>query len=421
MNDYETISQMEPEDTITRPMLVSDIAEGRLLLTDGETEISALIFDREFKNKGIKKDSVADVTITLKATDEQKKYFVENISPCTDPEQSAKNYYIKFSDISIGTTFTRPVIIIDMTEKKDKSGNPYTELTICDGFSNVTARKFKTSADSLEKINVRKDGIARAKLTAGEFNGAKNFTCEDITALENDSPLTVNAFVRVPPVPLNVMYDEIYSVLKSLDKKLFGKYDSIAELTLKILEANKESYMTSSAAVSNHHNLKGGLLYHSYRMMKAADALCGVYTSLDRELMICGAVLHDIGKLWEYNTSILGGAEFTENGVLFGHLYMGASYIKESAKDGNYNKEKLRMLMHMIVSHHGNQEWGAVVFPATAEARMLHMIDDMDAKMYSFEDNYNLMEEGTVTKEKIKNLDTNIYKPSIMRKDILIP
>ena len=138
--------------------------------------------------------------------------------------------------------------------------------------------------------------------------------------------------------------------------------------------------MTSSAAISMHHDLRGGLLYHSYRMVKAADALCGVYTDLDRELLLCGTALHDIGKVWEYKTSISGDAAFTASGVLFGHLYMGAALIKGFTADGNYNKEKVQLLIHMILSHHGTQEWGAVSCPAIPEAFALHYIDDLQER-----------------------------------------
>ena len=170
--------------------------------------------------------------------------------------------------------------------------------------------------------------------------------------------------------------------------------------------------MTSSAAISIHHNLRGGLLYHSYRMVKAADALCGVYTNLDRELLLCGTALHDIGKVWEYKTSISGDAEFTASGVLFGHLYMGASLIKGFTADGNYNKEKVQLLIHMILSHHGTQEWGAVSCPAIPEAFALHYIDNLDAKMYMCEEHYEELEPGEITEKKPFGLDNRIYKPN---------
>ena len=160
-----------------------------------------------------------------------------------------------------------------------------------------------------------------------------------------------------------------------------------------------------------HHNMLGGLLYHSYRMVKSADALCGVYDILDRELMICGAALHDIGKLWEYNTSVTGEAEFTPSGILFGHIYLGASLIKRYTEGGNYDMEKVQRLVHMILSHHGTREFGAVVCPATAEAFALHYIDNIDAKLYMCEDFYAQLEEGTITDKKPFGLDNRIYRP----------
>ena len=185
----------------------------------------------------------------------------------------------------------------------------------------------------------------------------------------------------------------------------------LAELTLSILNDLHDRYVTSSAAIAMHHNMRGGLLYHSYRMVKSADALCGVYDCLDRELLLCGTALHDIGKIWEYVTSETGSAEFSSEGVLFGHLYLGASLIKQYAVRFNCHPEKIKLLIHLILSHHGTQEFGAVSCPATAEAFALHFIDNLDARIYMCEDLSLPLEPGTFTDKKPFGLDNRIYKP----------
>ena len=162
-----------------------------------------------------------------------------------------------------------------------------------------------------------------------------------------------------------------------------------------------------------HHNLKGGLIYHSYRMVKAAETICEVYNNLDKELMVCGAALHDIGKIWEYDTDSTGNAEFTVSGVLFGHLYMGASLIKKNAEGQNYSPEKIKMLTHMILAHHGELEYGAVVSPAIAEAFALYMIDNLDAKMYVFDEQRELLGLGGLTEKRPFGMENRIYVPDI--------
>jgi 3'-5' exoribonuclease len=146
-------------------------------------------------------------------------------------------------------------------------------------------------------------------------------------------------------------------------------------------------------------------------MVKTASAICDIYEKLDRELLICGAALHDIGKIWEYKTSAAGEAEFTPSGVLFGHLYLGASLIKQYTEGGSYNTDRVQQLTHMLLSHHGTREFGAVVCPATAEAFALYYIDNLDAKLYVCEDACEILEPGTITDKKPFGLDNRLYRP----------
>ena len=123
------------------------------------------------------------------------------------------------------------------------------------------------------------------------------------------------------------------------------------------------------------------------------------------------ALLHDIGKIWEYDTSATGDAEFTASGVLFGHLYLGASLIKKYTEGKNYNREKVQLLIHMILSHHGTQEWGAVACPSIPEAFALHYIDNLDAKMYVCEEFYEQLDPGAISEKRPFGLDNRIYRP----------
>ena len=118
-------------------------------------------------------------------------------------------------------------------------------------------------------------------------------------------------------------------------------------------------------------------------------------------------------KIWEYSTSEAGDAAFTSSGVLFGHLYMGASLIKgfSHVKDtAPYHSEKVQLLIHLILAHHGTQEWGTVACPAIPEALVLHYIDNLDAKMYMFEEQYESMDAGELSDKKPFGLDNRVYK-----------
>lgn len=320
--------------------------------------------------------------------------------------------YTKLSDMQIGDTCSRPLLVTAIAESTAKNGKTFARITLRDGFSEETAMMFDTSETILSYTGVRKGTVADVSLSVSEFQGARSFKINSI-APSSDTSLCPEDFLKHAPVDSDVMYDEICSLIRANADDHDGKYEPLSELALTILEGHKKKYMTSSAAVSMHHNFRGGLLYHSYRMVKAADALCNVYTSLDRELLLCAAALHDIGKLWEYKTDPLGEAEFTSAGILFGHLYLGASLIKGYTADHNYNMEKVQMLIHLILSHHGTREFGAVTCPATAEAFVLNYIDNIDAKVYMCESYYETLAPGEITDKKPFGLDNRIYRPDL--------
>ena len=323
-----------------------------------------------------------------------------------------KDEFVKLAEIQIGETVSRPVLVSAISENVSRNGKPFLRVNLRDGFSEQTAMLFDASASTLSALGVYKDTVAEVTLSVTEFQGGKSYKINEIHPC-SDPSLTLNDFTTLPPVDLDLMYNEICELLESAADTQDGKYTSLSELTLNILADHKKSFMSSSAAISMHHALRGGLLYHTYRMVKTADVICTVYTDLDRELLLCGTALHDIGKIWEYNTSPSGEAEFTSSGVLFGHAYIGASLIKKHTADLNCNKEKVQLLIHLILSHHGTLEWGAVTCPAIPEALALHYIDNLDAKMYMFEEQYETLQPGELSEKKPFGLDNKVYMPKI--------
>lgn len=323
-----------------------------------------------------------------------------------------KDKYIRFTDAEIGSTLKRPVLVTAVSENTAKNGKTFAKITMKDGFTEITATMFDISEAVLDARGISKNTVCDAVLGVNEYQGSKNFLVNEIH-ITADPSLSMDDFIKVPPVDMNFMYSEIIRIIRSAADSCGGKYKPLSELAEKILEDNKAAYMSSSAAIAMHHNLKGGLLYHSYRMVKSAETLCSVYTTLDKELMVCGAALHDIGKIWEYRTDASGDAEFTASGVLFGHLYMGASLIKKNAEGQNYSGEKIKLLTHMILAHHGLQEYGAVASPAIAEAFALYMIDNLDAKMYVYEDHRETVAPGGLSEKKPFGMENRIYIPNL--------
>jgi len=172
----------------------------------------------------------------------------------------------------------------------------------------------------------------------------------------------------------------------SLDKYIKSVKEPNLRKLLDSFFSDKEFYdqfCYMPAAMGNHHNYIGGLLEHTIGTIDICEHLAKFYPQLDRDLLITGAILHDIGKILEY--SVTTAITITDSGHLRGHIAMGDQMLADKIKDIPDFPETLTLkLSHMILSHHGELEWGSPKKPATAEAMALHMADNTDAKVRSF-------------------------------------
>ena len=332
-----------------------------------------------------------------------------------------KDNYTKFTEMALNTTNVRPALIIKLTEDTAKNGSTYVLMSLGDGYSQIDARMFDTSLTDLSVVGVEEGVVADLKISVKEYNGNRSYNVSDAKAA-NDKSLTYEDFVKKVPYDTGLLFDRIIDTVKKAGEDRNGKrrksddgreYDSLTGLTLKILNDNRSEFVRCAAAKAMHHNLVGGLVYHTTRMVCAAYKLCDTYSGLNRELLVCGTALHDIAKLKEMTTSLTGAADYTVDGNLMGHLYMGAELIHDEAKKGNYDPEEIRLLKHMILSHHGKQEWGAVEPPAIPEALVLHHIDMIDAGIYRYEEETGELAPGEATAKKPFGMDNVVYRPLV--------
>lgn len=207
---------------------------------------------------------------------------------------------------------------------------------------------------------------------------------------------------------------------QELERRLKHYVDSIQDSDLHLLVSTiiKQVYndfITYPAAVRNHHEYTNGLLYHTLSMANLAEMIASYYPQVDRDMLISGVLLHDIGKTIELSGPMI--AKYTKEGRLIGHISIMHSIVREQAEKLMISDEKRILLEHMILSHHGKQEFGSPVLPLTREALLLHMIDDMDAKMTILDKAFANIEEGEFT-PKIFALDERcFYKPMQHKND----
>ena len=148
-------------------------------------------------------------------------------------------------------------------------------------------------------------------------------------------------------------------------------------------EENEKKIKMYPGAMRIHHEYIGGFLEHTLSVARTCDYFSGKYGEVNRDLLIAGAILHDIGKLKELSVSNI--TEYSEEGNLIGHIVLGSDMVKEKArKIEDFPEDKLIQLDHIILSHQGNMEWGSPKPPMTIEALILHYAEDLDAKVNIF-------------------------------------
>lgn len=197
-------------------------------------------------------------------------------------------------------------------------------------------------------------------------------------------------------------------------------------LTAKFITDLGARFRRAAAARKNHHARRGGLVEHVAQMMRSADAVCGVYPQLNRDLMLAGVLLHDCGKLWENQYPERGFSQnYSLPGEMLGHIPLGIELVNwlwretsesEGARDWltlEPASETVRLhLLHLIASHHGELQFGSPTLPRTPEAAALHYIDNLDAKLEMMKDAYahaNQLADGIY--EKQFPLPANLVEP----------
>ena len=181
---------------------------------------------------------------------------------------------------------------------------------------------------------------------------------------------------------LNEMFNQLISIVDSI------KIPQLKTLLENILIKNEEhakALKTHSAAKQMHHGYMGGLLEHTLSVAEICEFMSSRFRYLNRDILLAGALLHDIGKLYEL--SPMPQNEYTDDGNLLGHIIIGVEMVAiESSKIDDFPHELASLIKHLIISHHGEYEYGSPKLPSMAEAILLHYADNMDAKLKTIEE-----------------------------------
>jgi 3'-5' exoribonuclease len=197
-----------------------------------------------------------------------------------------------------------------------------------------------------------------------------------------DGEYTVSDYIPSTEKNIDEMYGCIVAFINSIENK---HIKILLENILLKNEVQLNAFKTHSAAKSMHHSYMGGLLEHILSVTEICEFMSHRYKYINRDILIAGALLHDIGKLYEL--SPMPQNEYTDDGQMLGHIIIGVEMVAvETRKIEGFPHELASLIKHLIISHHGEFEFGSPKLPSTLEAILLHYADNMDAKLKTIEE-----------------------------------
>jgi 3'-5' exoribonuclease len=281
-----------------------------------------------------------------------------------------------------GKPFDSFFLILAKQQRTTKNNKPYFNLILGDKTGQLEGRIWEPGDPRIAREFERGD-IVKARGSASRFDDRLQMK---IDQLRKAVPGEVDKSDLLPSTSCDVAV---------LWRQVMGFVDSLANPDLKLLlstiladPAIAEAYRAAPAARQLHHAWLGGLLEHVVSLLTLADRVAAHYPLLDRDLLLAGVVLHDIGKIRELSWEI--GFDYTIEGTLLGHIQMGIDMVEKAiAGLPDFPSHLRTLVLHMILSHHGKLEFGSPKLPMIPEALVLNFLDDLDAKMQAIQGEFD--------------------------------
>ncbi len=284
----------------------------------------------------------------------------------------SKNQFI--TSLKPGETVNDVFVLSEKTMSQKKDGNNYLNLVLSDRTGNLKAVVW----DNVEHIAAHMIPGNHVQVTGllSEYRGTPQLVVRSAEQCSPDFSPDPADFLPVTTRNVNAMFDRLLQITDTLKtpwlQELFKRFWTDAQFV--------QQFKTAPAAKKMHHAYLGGLLEHTLSMAILVDKIAGHYTGVDRDMLMAGAVLHDIGKVHEFEYS--SHIDYTTEGRLISHIVIGVQMIDEKLKQmQDIPQEQAVLLKHLVISHHGVREFGSPEVPKTIEAVLLNHIDEIDSKV----------------------------------------
>jgi 3'-5' exoribonuclease len=310
-----------------------------------------------------------------------------------------KEFYICDCARQENQTITSLFVVAVKQVKSKKNGELYLSMTLADRTGQLQANMWDNVGDAISAFD--QDDFVKVKGIVHKYNGRWQLTVHKVRKL-GDSEIDYTDYLPKTPKDIEQLWRTLSDIVESFQNPWLKAllHEFMADETI------VTAYKNAPAAKTLHHAFVGGLLDHVVSLFTVCDLASRNYPQVNRDLLLSGAFLHDIGKLHElaYQRSI----SYTTKGQLLGHMIIELEMLHEKLAHVPGFPDELKILLeHMIISHHGQYEFGSPKLPMFPEALMLHYLDDLDSKMESMRAQF----------ERESELETawTSYNPSLAR------
>ena len=289
-----------------------------------------------------------------------------------------RQYINQFSE---GESINQVFVANGKQLRPNRQGNLYLQLTLSDKSGSVNAMQWNANQSVYDSFE--NGDYVIIKGTTQLFNGNLQIIVQQLKKAD-ESRVDEADFVTLTNENIGQLIVQLRQFVDSIS------HPQLQSLCQQYLDSKDimEKFSQAPAGVKNHHAYQGGLIHHVVSLMELAESVVQHYPEVDRDLVLAGVLLHDLSKTDElaYDRSL----EYTDEGQLVGHLVMGVELLGkqidqwEANQGTTFPNDIAIQLKHMIVSHHGQYDFGSPKLPMTLEALVLHMIDNLDAKVHQF-------------------------------------
>ncbi len=284
-----------------------------------------------------------------------------------------KRQFIK--DIAVNGDVNGLFLIASASQMQAKNG-PFWRLDICDVSGMLGAKIWSPLSAAFEHLGAGE--VAHVEGRAGLFRDRIDVSVERmrILAPHEMEALDMGQFLISSDRDPEVMYAELLELCRTVfTYKPWRKFALGVLRDTVLANALKEA----PAAKNVHHAYRGGLLEHILSVTGLCMRIADHYPALDRQVLLAGAIFHDMGKVWELSGGLAN--DYTDEGRLLGHIHMGLERLEPFLRKAGLDSELVIHFKHLVLSHHGEYEFGSPRRPKTCEAMALHYADNLDAKM----------------------------------------